>query len=210
MCEAVELVAVAFLKLTLTLAVAALPAASIARAVNVWEPSANAIVSTEADQLPVPEAAFQAFPSTLTSTAATPVSSDEPPDNVIVPEMTAPSAGASIVIFGAWVSTVFWTSSVMFAVDLFPDVSVARTVTACDPLVSFVVSTANVHDEVPFAELYAPPSSEYSTDATATSSVAVPLTWTVALTVAPFDGPSIVSVGGVVSVTHVFVLLQFP
>jgi hypothetical protein len=94
----------AFETVKLTLAVEELPAASVARAVRVCEPSAYSFVSRLELQLVVPCAAAYAPPSTLTATLATWTLSDAVPETAIVPRAVAPAAGAETATDGGEVS----------------------------------------------------------------------------------------------------------
>jgi hypothetical protein len=88
------------------LAVRELPAASVARAVTVWLPSARPDSGTL--QLAVPDAGCQPPPSTESETALTPTLSEALPRTVRVELVVLPLVGDEIVTEGAVVSVVLW------------------------------------------------------------------------------------------------------
>src|SRR5688572_763391 len=108
-----------------------------------------------------------------------------------------------MVTVGSVVSRV----TVMVSVEMFPEVSVARTVSTLEPPASATPAT----DQVPtprVAAVKAPPLFDHSTAAMPTLSDTVPLSGSgvVAVTKVGFDvGPVIVTVGSVVSIVTVIV-----
>jgi hypothetical protein len=86
----------------LVLAVPALPAASVARAVTVCAPAAT--FDSDRLQLLVPPAGCQAPPSSDTATALTPTSSDAVPATVSVAAVVLPEVGVEMARAGAVVS----------------------------------------------------------------------------------------------------------
>src|SRR6266545_4752739 len=176
--------------------VGALPAASRATAVSVWEPSAAVVVSQETLYGLAVTSAPRFAPSSLNWTPTTPALSEALALTVVVPLTVAPLLGVVIATVGAALSTVTVTA---LLVVVLPAASRATAVSVWEPLAAPVVSQETLYGlAVSSAPKFAP-SSLNCTPATPTLSDALALTGIVPLTAAPLAGVRIDTVGGVVS-----------
>jgi hypothetical protein len=108
---------------------------SVARALMVWLPLLNVVVSSVRDHEDVPLATEYVPPSTAVSTFTTLTLSEDVPLTVMVPLAVLPAAGDEMVTDGAVVSAATFenvTDSLVTVV--LPEVSVARADKVCEPL----------------------------------------------------------------------------
>src|SRR5262249_8225721 len=119
-------------------AVAVLPAASLATAVNVCDALPAVLVSQEIEYGIVITSAPRFAPSSLNCTPTTATLSEAWALIVVVGDPVAPSAGAVMLTLGGVVSlkTVTVTAA---AVAVLPAASRATAVTVCNPLLAVVV-----------------------------------------------------------------------
>src|SRR6266571_312339 len=116
--------------------VAALPAASRAMAVSVWEPGAAVVVSQETLYGLAVTSAPRFTPSSLNWTPTTPVLSEALALTVVVPLTVAPLIGAVIATVGAALSTVTVTA---LLVVVLPAASRATALRVWEPSLAVVV-----------------------------------------------------------------------
>jgi hypothetical protein len=178
-----------------------LPAASLAIARNVCEPLLDVVVFQETEYGEAVSRAPRLAPSNWNCTLATPTLSLAFAVTEIVPLTVAPFAGALIDTVGGVVSVVLLlTVTVTVAlVVLLPAASLAIARSVCEPLLDVVVFHETEYGEAVLRLPKLAPSSWNCTLATPTLSLAFAVTETVPLTVAPFPGALIDTVGGVVS-----------
>src|SRR5882724_10941315 len=179
-----------------------LPAASRATAVIVCGPSLDAVVSTETEYGAVRSSAASATPSPKNCTPTTPTLSAALADNVTVPLSVPPFAGAVMFTVGGVVSAGGPLATVTVTgadVVLLPAASRATAVMVCGPLLVVVVSMEIEYGALRSSAASAIPSPKNCTPTTPTLSAALAASVTVPLTVAPFAGAVMPTVGGVVS-----------
>src|SRR4051812_3527509 len=191
---------VSFETVTPTVACDRLPAASRAIAVSECGPFATVLVFHSVEYGADVSSAPSDTPSICNWTPTTPTASAALAVTATDPDTVDCAAGAVICTSGAVVScAVFATATVIVVCAVFRAVSRAIAVSVCGPFAVAVVSHATEYGRVTSSGPSGPPSRRNCTPATATSSAAVAVTLSVALTVAPVSGEPMATLGGVVS-----------
>jgi hypothetical protein len=182
-----------------------LPAASRARADNVWVPGVTAVVFQDLEYGAAVSSVPSEAPSKRNCTPATATLSLAVAETVTVPVRLAPLAGAVIETVGAVVSFAIVTVTTVVVVWL-PAASRARADKVCVPFATVALFQEIEYGDTVSSVPSAAPSRRNCTPTTPTLSLAVADTVTFPDTVALFTGADINTVGGVVSVPDPWVL----